>query len=293
MGYMTDTGRSAALRGIGWMVAAAIGYSLNAGIVRQLSGDFTPYQIVFWRSVVAVICLAPFLASQIKGGAARSIKRWKLFLLRALFTYLGMATTYYALANMPIAEVYALQFTLPIFTIFGAVIVFKERAGAGAWVACTIGFAGTLIILRPGFEAISAAALIAIASAMLYAASNLTIKMLARTEDTTTITLYGNLIMLPLALVPALFDWRWPTADTIGWIVALGVFTTLGQWALTRSIAAADARIVWPFDFLRLPFTVAIGYVMFAQVPGIWTWIGAIVIFGAAYYVIRREATPT
>ena len=290
---MTETARSAALRGIGWMVVAAIGYSLNAGIVRQLSGDFTPYQIVFWRSVVAVVCLAPFLVSHLKGGAAQSIKSWKLFLLRALLTYLGMATTYYALANMPIAEVYALQFTLPIFTIIGAVIVFKERAGAGAWIACAVGFAGTLIILRPGFETISAAALIAIASAVLYAASNITIKMLARTENTTTITLYGNLLMLPLALIPALFDWRWPTADTIGWIVALGVFTTLGQWALTRSIAAADARIVWPFDFLRLPFTVAIGYVMFAQVPGIWTWIGAIVIFCAAYYVIRREATST
>tara|TARA_R110000787_G_scaffold52475_6_gene123520 strand:+ start:374 stop:1240 length:867 start_codon:yes stop_codon:yes gene_type:complete len=287
---MTETDRSAALRGIGWMVAAAVGYSLNAGIVRQLSDDFTPFQIVFWRSVVAVACLAPFLAGQIRGGAARSIKSWKLFLLRALFTYLGMATTYYALANMPIAEVYALQFTLPIFTIIGAVIVFRERAGAGAWIACAVGFAGTLMILRPGFEAVSAAALIALASAVLYAASNIVIKMLARTEDTTTITLYGNLLMLPLALLPALFGWRWPTADTIGWIVALGVFTTLGQWALTRSIAAADARIVWPFDFLRLPFTVAIGYVMFAQVPGLWTWIGAIVIFCAAYYVVRREA---
>ena len=275
------------------MVLAALGYSLNAGIVRQLSGDFTPYQIVFWRSVVAVACLSPWLMRQVKSGAAQTIKNWKLFLLRSLFTYLGMAATYYALANMPIAEVYALQFTLPIFSILGSVILFKERAGAGAWIACAVGFAGTLIILRPGFEAVSTAALISLASAVLYAASNITIKKLAQTEDTTTITLYGNLIMLPMALVPALYDWRWPGGEAIFWIVALGVFTTLGQWALTRSIATADSRIVWPFDFLRLPFTVAIGYVMFAQVPGPWTWVGAIVIFSAAYYVIRQEAKPT
>jgi drug/metabolite transporter (DMT)-like permease len=290
---MSDSARSAALRGIGWMVLAAIGYSLNAGIVRQLSGDFTPYQIVFWRSIVAVACLLPWLVRHLKSGAAQSIKSWKLFLLRALFTYLGMATTYYALANMPIAEVYALQFTLPIFTILGAVIVFKERAGSGAWIACAVGFAGTLIILRPGFAIVSTAALVALASAVLYAASNVAIKKLAQTENATTITLYGNLIILPMALAPALFDWHWPTAETIGWIIALGVFTTLGQWALTRSIGSADARIVWPFDFLRLPFTVAIGYVMFAQVPGPWTWVGAIVIFCAAYYVIRREAKST
>ncbi len=275
------------------MVLAALGYSLNAGIVRQLSGDFTPYQIVFWRSVVAVACLSPWLMPQVKSLATRSIKSWKLFLLRSLFTYLGMAATYYALANMPIAEVYALQFTLPIFSILGGVLLFKERAGTGAWIACAVGFAGTLIILRPGFEVVSTAALVSLASAVLYAASNITIKKLVQTEDTTTITLYGNLIMLPMALVPALYDWRWPTGGAIFWIIALGVFTTLGQWALARSIATADSRIVWPFDFLRLPFTVAIGYVMFAQVPGPWTWVGAIVIFGAAYYVIRREAKST
>ena len=288
---MSDSARSAALRGIGWMVLAAIGYSLNAGIVRQLSGEFTPYQIVFWRSIVAVACLSPWLVQHARSGAAQSIKSWKMFLLRGLFTYLGMATTYYALANMPIAEVYALQFTLPIFTILGAVFIFKERAGAGAWVACAVGFAGTLVILRPGFEIITAAALVAPASAVLYAASNVVIKKLTQSENATTITLYGNLIILPMALIPALFDWHWPTLQSLGWIVALGVFTTLGQWALTRSIATADARIVWPFDFLRLPFTVAIGYVMFAQVPGPWMWVGAVMIFCAAYYVIRREAT--
>ena len=105
------------------------------------------------------------------------------------------------------------------------------------------------------------AALAAIASAALYSVSNLVIKMLARTEDTTTITLYGNVIMLPLALLPLLFDWRWPSVASVPWIIALGVCTTLGQWALARAIASADARVVWPFDFLRLPFTVVIGRV--------------------------------
>jgi drug/metabolite transporter (DMT)-like permease len=285
--------RAAAIRGISWMVLAAIGYSVNAGLVKQLSGDLTPMETVFWRTVVGVTILLPWLLPR-KGTEAKfPLQRLPLFLLRGVLTYLAMLTTYYALAHIPIADVQALQFTLPLFSILAVVLVLHEKAGPGTWIACLVGFAGTLVILRPGFAEISLAALAAIASAALYSVTNLVIKILGRTESTTTITLYGNLVMLPLALLPLLFDWRWPALETVPWILALGVFTTLGQWALARAISSADARVVWPFDFLRLPFTVVIGYVMFSQLPGLWTWVGAVLIFGSAYYVIRREATAS
>ncbi|MBK19587.1 MAG: hypothetical protein CMM52_12205 [Rhodospirillaceae bacterium] len=282
--------KNAAIRGIAWMIVAAIGYSLNAGIVKQLSSDLNTMEMVFWRSVIATIILLPFLCKHIGSTGKKSLKHWHLFLFRGVFTYLAMGATYYALANMPIADVYALQFTLPLFMIIVAVLFLGEKASFGSWVACLVGFGGTLIILRPGFEEISIAAIAALASAVLYSTTNVFIKILSRTESTTTITVFGNLVMLVIALIPLLFDWRWPPVETVGWIIALGVFTTGGQWALARSIATADARIVWPFDFLRLPFTAAIGFVMFAQLPGIWTWVGSVVIFGAAYYVIRMEA---
>jgi drug/metabolite transporter (DMT)-like permease len=287
----SETDRAAALRGISWMVVAAIGYSVNAGLVKQLSGTLTPMETVFWRTVVGVAFLVPWMLLR-KGATAKfPLQRLPLFLLRGVLTYLAMLTTYYALAHIAIADVQALQFTMPLFSILAVVLVLHERAGMGTWIACFVGFAGTIVILRPGFEEISLAAMAAIGSAALYSVSNLVIKMLARAEDTTTITLYGNVIMLPLALLPLLFDWRWPGLDSIPWIIALGVFTTLGQWALARAIASADARVVWPFDFLRPPFTVVIGYVMFSQLPGLWTWVGAVLIFGSAYYVIRQEAT--
>ena len=285
-----STDRAAAMRGIGWMVLAAMGYSVNAGLVKQLSGELTAMETVFWRTVVGVAMLLPLLISGKGGAAFVPLRRWPLFLLRGILTYLAMVTTYYALARIPIADVQALQFTLPLFAILAAVIVLRERAGPGAWLACIVGFAGTLIILRPGFAVVSLAALAALASAALYSVSNLAIKVLSRTDSTTTITLFGNVAILPLALLPLLFDWRWPSLAAVPWIIALGIFTTLGQWALARAIASADARVVYPFDFLRLPFTVVIGYVMFSQLPGLWTWVGAVLIFGAAYYVIRQEA---
>lgn len=284
------TDKAAAVRGIGWMVVAAIGYSVNAGLVKQLSDTLNPMETVFWRTVVGVLILLPWMIAGRAEAGSVPWRRWPLFLLRGVLTYLAMLSTYYALAHIAIADVQALQFTLPLFSILAAVLVLRERAGAGTWMACLVGFAGTLVILRPGFAEISLAALAALASAAFYSGTNLVIKVLSRTESTTTITLYGNLVMLPLSLLPLLFDWRWPGLSAVPWIIALGVFTTLGQWALARAIASADARVIWPFDFLRLPFTAVIGYVMFSQLPGPWTWVGAVLIFGAAYYVIRQEA---
>lgn len=281
--------RSQALRGIFWMVLAAGAYALSAGMVRKLSPEFTAFELVFLRTVVGLAMLLPWLVLRIGAGGLRT-QRLNLFLLRGTFTYFAMVSTFYALGHMPVAEVYALQFTLPLFSILLAVLVLGERAGLGSWLACIIGFLGTVVILRPGFDEISAAALAALASAALYGGSNVCIKALSRTESAALITVYANIIMLPLSLVPALFTWHTPEWRHVPWLLALGITNTLGQLVLARAIAAADARIVWPFDFLRLPFAVVIGYVLFAELPGPWTWAGAVIIFSSSYYVVRREA---
>ncbi len=287
---MAGAPQSKAMQGIMWMVLATIGYSINAGLVKQLSADLNTMEMVFWRSVFAILFLLPWLMRNFAEGAGAVKRQWKLFALRGLLTYAAMATTYFALANMPIAEVYALQFTNALFTILGAVLVLGERAGPKTWAACAVGFGGALIILRPGFEAVTIAAMAALASAVLYSATNVTIKILSRTEATTTITVFGNLIMLLISAIPILIDFRLPPLEAFPWIIALAVFTTAGQWCLAHAIGLADARVVWPFDFLRLPFTALIGWFFFAQLPDIWSWVGAVVIFGASYYVIRLEA---
>ena len=277
-----------ALRGIGWMTLAAAGYAVTAVAVRMLGADFSAMEIVFWRTVVALAMLGPWLA-------ARSRLRWlgmrqmPGYLARGLSTLLAMAASYYALARMPIADVYALQFTLPLFAIVLAVLVLGERASATSWLACVAGLAGTLVVLRPGFAVIGLAAAAALASAVFYAASNVLVKVLARRDGPDLVTTYGNLFLLPLSAVPTMFAWTTPEWRHLPWILVLGDVTTLAQIALARAIAAADARVVWPFDFLRLPFTVVAGYLMFGEMPGLWTWVGAAIIFAAAYAVIRRE----
>lgn len=281
--------RAAALTGIFWMVLAALGYSLSAGLVRKLAADFSAFELVFLRTVVGLAMLLPWLVLRVGRGSLKT-RRLPLFVLRSSLTYLAMVSTFYALGKMPIADVYALQFTLPLFTILLAVMVLGERAGIDSWLACIAGFLGTLVILRPGFEDITLAAMAALASAAFYGAANICIKALSRTESAVLITVYANIIMLPLSALPAVFAWHTPEWRHVPWILALGVTNTLGQLVLARAIAAADARVVWPFDFLRLPFAVAIGYFMFAELPGVWTWLGAVIIFGSSYYIIQREA---
>jgi drug/metabolite transporter (DMT)-like permease len=277
-----------ALRGIGWMTLAAAGYAVTAVSVRMLGGDFSAMEIVFWRTVIALAMLGPWLA-------ARSRLRWlgmrKMpgYLVRSLFTLLAMGSTYYALARMPIADVYALQFTLPLFAIVLSIIALGERASATTWLACAAGFAGTVVVLRPGLATIDVASAAALASAVFYAVTNVMVKVLVRRDGADLVTTYGNLFLLPLSAVPTLYAWTTPEWRHLPWILALGTVTTLAQFALAKAVAAADARIVWPFDFLRLPFTVVAGYLLFGELPSLWTWIGAAIIFAAAYAVIRRE----
>jgi drug/metabolite transporter (DMT)-like permease len=200
-----------------------------------------------------------------------------------------MVLLFYALANMPIADAFALQFTIPLFTILAAVAFLGQSAGKGSWIACFVGFAGALAVVRPGFATVTLAAGAALASSVMSAGSNTSIKLLSRTDGPALITVYSNLIMLPLALVPSLFVWVTPAWAEVPAIAGMAVLHALGGYCFTRSVAAADARVVQPFQFARMLFAAAIGFVLFRELPDAWTWTGALIIFAAAYYVARRE----
>ncbi len=141
--------------------------------------------------------------------------------------------------------------------------------------------------------AVSLGALAAIGAAVLFAGVNTCVKVLSRKEDTNVIMLYANGLIIPLSLVPALFDWHPPVWSDAPWLIGVGVFGTLAQYAITRAITVADARVVQPFDFTRLPFAAALGYLLFGEVSDVWTWVGALIIFGAGYYALARERVTT
>ena len=284
--------RTGVIAAIFWMCMATLLNSLAGGMVRELSGEIPIIELVFFRNVVALVILAPWVMR--RGIVRLPAARLPLYGFRVLLAYAAMVMLFYALARMPIADVYALQYTIPLFTILLAVLVLKQHADAHSWGACLVGFAGTLIIMRPGIIELTLAAVCAITSALLSAGSNTVIKLLSRSESPEVITVWTNLLMMPLAFVPMLFIWVSPSWAQVPWVIGIGIASSMGGYSFTRAIASADARIVQPFQFSRMIFATAIGFLMFAELPDVWTWIGSAVIFAASYYVVlhERKGTP-
>ncbi len=278
------------VRGAAWMLSAAFCYVVAAALTRYLDGAYSVFELTFLRAAVALVFLMPVM---LRGGTARfRTEQFPLHFVRGAVTYVALLFWFYAVTAIPMGDFYALQFTNPLFTIAFAVIFLREKAGMQNWVATLVGFAGVLVILRPGMIEVSFGALAAIGTAAAYGVVNTVIKILSRKDSAVVITVYANLIVLPLSLVPAIVVWKTPGLFDAVVILAIGLFFTAAQFSVAKSIAVADARVVQPVNFMRLPIAAVIGYVMFSELPDIWTWIGAAVIFSATYYVVWHENTP-
>jgi len=277
----------ATLRGPAWMVLAAFSYAVTGVLVRHLADDFSVFEVAFFRCLIAVFMIAPLIVRS-PVASFRTIQL-PMHGLRVVLTYAGIMCWFYGVSVIPLADYYALQFTLPLFTIAGAVLFLGQRADARTWLAVAVGLLGALVILRPGVIAPGLGALAAVGAAVLFAGVNTCVKVLSRKETTNVIMLYANALVIPLSLAPALYDWHTPGWADWPWLIGVGVFGTLAQYAITRAITVADARIVQPFDFTRLPFAAALGWLFFGEVSDLWTWVGAVIIFGAGTYALARE----
>jgi drug/metabolite transporter (DMT)-like permease len=194
-----------------------------------------------------------------------------------------------ALTLAPLAQTVALSFTAPLFTTILAIVILRERAGWRRWAALIAGFVGAWIVIRPGIAVVNTGALLVILSSCVWAGSMIIIKILSRTESSLTITLYMGLFMAPLSLIPALFVWQWPGGQALMFLVLVGAFGGLGHLALAQAFKESDATAVLPYDFTRLIWASALGFLVFSEVPDLWTWIGGFVIFSSTVYIAFRE----
>ena len=169
-------------------------------------------------------------------------------------------------------------------------VLLGERVGLARWRATALGFAGVLIIVRPGFHDIGVATIAVIGSALLYAGSNICIKILMRADTPAQAAISVNILMLPLSLAAALPGWITPNAEQALLLIGVGISGTLGIYLISRAYLAADASAVVPYDFLRLPLSAAVAFALFAEAPELWTWLGALVIFASSYALVRIEA---
>ncbi|MGE0746111.1 MAG: DMT family transporter [Rhodospirillales bacterium] len=276
------------VRGVLWMVLAAFCFAVTIGFVRSLSASYTVFEIVLIRQVIGTALMLPWLL-RIGAGGLRT-QRFGLHCARAVGIYGAVYASYLSAVMISLADSTALQFTLPMFTILFAVVFLKERVGAHRWVATGLGFAGMLLIVRPGFAEVSAGMLVAIAAAAMFGASDVATRYLTGRESTGAVVFWGYFLQLPISIVVAIPDMKMPPLDDVPTILAFSLAAFGAQWFLTKAFADADATLVSPVLFLRLPFVSVIGWFFFAEAPEAWTWIGAAVIVLGTWYGAQREA---
>jgi drug/metabolite transporter (DMT)-like permease len=269
------------------MALSAACFAALMGMVRHLSADMDVFVISFWRNCAAVLILLPwFLRVGRRGLRSR---RQGLLLTRAIFMVLSSITIFFGVTLMPIAEATAISFATPLFAVVLAILVLKELVGPRRWIAILVGFAGVLIVLRPGTEAFQLPALLVLFSSLAFGCVMVTGKLLAATESPELIVANLAVLSVPLSFLPALAFWQWPAGTEWLWLVALGVAANGNMYGIARALQIGDASLSMAFDFVRLPMTALVGFMFFAESPDVWTWAGGAVIVASAFYITRRE----
>jgi drug/metabolite transporter (DMT)-like permease len=243
---------------------------------------------VFFRNFLAVLILLPLVARA--GFGTLRMHRPKLFFLRAAINAVGMFCGFTALTLIPLAQMTALSFTTPLFVTIGAVLFLGEVIRARRIAAICVGFLGTLIILQPGVVDVTFGALLALISALTIAMASLIVKVLTRSESQHAIVTWMVVMQAPLALIPSLWVWQWPDLLTWGFLWGMALSGTIAHLCFTRAFSLVDITALQPLEFIKLPFAVILAWVIFAEWPGLWTFVGGAVIFASTVYITRREA---
>lgn len=284
----TFTRQPPSVQGAVWMTLSAVLFAVQAGIVRYLADDFHFIEISFFRAMFGVLVMVPWLIE--KGIGTLRTPHTKMYVARGFFSTVAMYGWFGGLTLIPLADATAISFTFPLFIALAGVILLKEPAHATRWVALAVGFGGTLIVVRPGFEEVNTGVFLVIGAGISISLSAMILKVMLRTDHPDKAAIYQSIYMLPFALIGVLFVWVWPTWDQWLWAFALGAASTSAQRFYSRAFATGDVGSIAPFDFTRLIFAIAIGFVVFSQLPDVWTIVGAMVIFASSIFAGRSES---
>jgi len=209
--------------------------------------------------------------------------------LRNVVHFAGQYCWVFAIGALPLATVFAIEFTIPVWTAILAALLLKERLTPNRLTMLALGLVGVLIILRPGFGLFHPAALVALAASLFYAGNMIATKRLASTDSPLAILFWMSVVQTPLAFLTALPQWVAPPPGDLGWMAVMGVGSYTAHYCMTRAFKLADATVVVPIDFTRLPLIAVVGALFYAEAFDPLILVGAAVIFAGTYWSLRRE----
>ena len=281
-------GVSGNVQGMMLMLSATAFTSGMHAFVKLLALGMHPFEIYFLRQTAGLIILVPWFM-RIGFGALKT-KRPYLHVTRGACNAASGMAWFLALSMLPLAKATALNMSAGLFAVIGAALFLGERGEWRRWAVLLFGFAGVLVIVRPGFELIGLGVVLVLGSRVFTAAQKILAKKLSATERTPTIVAYTALTMSILTIIPALNVWQTPRLEQLGWIAIMAFFGTFGQMAMVQAYKLGDISAVEPMSFTRILWAGLYGFVFFSEVPSLWTWAGAAMIIAAVFYLAHAES---
>lgn len=274
-------------RAAGWMAGWLTLMVVIAVAGREAARELSVFQIMLLRSTLGMVMLWPLVHA---AGGLRAVRTERLpqHALRNAIHYAAQYGWFVALTLIPLAQVVSIEFTMPIWSAALAVIFLGERMSGRKWFAVVLGLVGVAVIVRPRAGELDVGQLIALASALGFAISVVLVKSLTRTDAAVAISFWMLVVQSAIGLVPALMVWQWPSAQAWGWVVVVAFCGTYSHYCFARAMEHADATVVVPMDFLRVPLTALVGWLAYEEGLDLFTVLGVgLILAGNVLNLIR------
>jgi len=278
------------VRGALWMLASAVTFTAMTTLIKYLGADYSAALQTFYRQAAGLLVLAPVIVRH--RSAAFATTRPGILIFRASAGTIGMILSFYAYQKMPLADANALSFTRTLWMVPLAALILRERIGPLRIAAAAVGFAGVLLMVRPGAGgqfAMGIPALAMLAASFLFTFTVIGMKVMTRDHAPMVLLVWSAVLGAIFAIPGAVIDWRWPSPRDLGLLAAMGAIATLNQWCYIKGMQEGDAAAMAPLDYTRLVFAAAAGFLLFHELPGVWTMAGAAVVVAATAFITWRE----
>lgn len=278
------------LHGALWMLASAVTFTAMTTLIKYLGRDYSAALQTFYRQLAGFLILLPVILKH--RSAAFATTRPGILLFRASAGTVAMILQFYAYQKMPLADANALSFTRTLWMVPLAALIVGEKLGPLRIGAAIVGFAGVLLMVRPGAGghfAIGLPALAMLTSSLLFAFTVIGMKVLTRDHAPMVLLVWSATLGLIFGIPGALISWRWPSPTDLGLLAAMGVIATFNQWCYIKGMQIGDAAAMSPIDYTRLVFAALSGYLLFHELPGAWTIAGACVVVASTLFITWRE----
>lgn len=275
------------VKGIVLLMLASLVFSLMVMLIKLLGQRLHITQILLVRQIGMLIMVAPAILHKFP-GSLRS-KRPGLHLLRIGFALVAMLCGFTAIIHMPLADAIAISFAKSFFVTIFAVLFLAEIVGVYRWSAVLIGFVGVIIMLQPGTDNFTIYGLASLVGAAAAAAVMILLRLLSRSDSTDTIMTYGALGVGLVMILPGIYFWQALTQADWLLLVAVTVVSYIGQRCNILAYKFGEASLLASLDYVRLLWAAVLGFLVFDQLPGLSTWLGAAIVIAAAIFMIYRE----